>query len=193
MIHAIAHPDALRLTAVLFQTADTGAPVSSKLFMIFVGVVSVSVLFQTIAMIAMAVGAAKAQKQFLRIAEEMRAKSLPVLEISRSMLEDTAPKLRVITDNITETTFLLRDQAHRLDHLVKNTVETVGIQVERADEMVSATLDGVQEITTTMQRAVMVPVKQIAGLMNGLKAAVEKLTGSKFPRSVYNRNEDDFV
>jgi len=193
MLHAIAHPDALRLTATLLQSVDTGAPPSSKLFMIFVGVVSISVLFQTFAMIAMAVGAAKARKEFLQIAEDMRAKAMPVLEISRSMLEDTAPKLRVITDNLTEASFLLRDQANRLDHLVKNTVETVSLQVERADEMVSATLDGVSEITTTMQRAVMVPVKQIAGLMNGLKAAVEKLTGNKFPRSVYNRNEDDFV
>ena len=189
----IIHAEAIRLTALLFQSADTGAPVGSKLFMIFVGVVSVSVLFQTIAMIAMATGAAKAQKQFLHIAEDLRSKSLPVLEISRSILEDTAPKLRVITDNVTEASFLLRDQAERLDHVVKSTLETVNEQVERADQMVSATLDGVEEITTTIQRAVMVPVKQIAGLMNGLKAAAEKLTGSKFPRSVYNRNEDDFV
>ena len=191
MLHAISHPDALRLTAAIFQ--DAGAPVSSKLFMIFVGVVSISVLFQTLAMITMAVGAAKARKDFLRIAEDMRSKALPVLEISRSMLEDTAPKLRVITDNVTEASFLLRDQAERLDHVVKSTLETVSVQVERADQMVSATLDGVDEITTTIQRAVMVPVKQIAGLMNGLKAAVEKLTGSKFPRSVYGRDEDDFV
>jgi hypothetical protein len=183
----------LNLTAVILQSADIGAATNSRLFMVFVGVVSISVLFQTIALIVMAAGAAKAQKQFLRIAEEMRAKTLPVLEISRSILEETAPKLRVISDNVTEASFLLREQAQRVDHVVKNTLDTVNVQVDRADQMVSATLDGIGEITSSLQRTVMVPVKQIAGLMNGLKAAAEKLTGSKFPRSVYGRNEDDFV
>jgi len=183
----------LNLTAVIFQSTDISVITGSRLFMIFVGVVSISVLFQTIALITMAVGAAKAQKQFLRIAEEMRAKTLPVLEISRSILEETAPKLRVITDNVTEASFLIREQAQRVDYVMKSTLDMATEQVERADQMVSATLDGIGEITSSLQRTVMVPVKQIAGLMNGLKAAAEKLTGSKFPRSVYGRNEDDFV
>jgi hypothetical protein len=183
----------LNLTALFLQSADLSTGTGSRLFMIFVGVVSISVLFQTIALITMAVGAAKTQKQFLRIAEEMRSKSLPVLEISRAILEDTGPKLRVITDNVTEASFLLRDQAQRLDSVVRNTLETVDAQVERADQMVSATLDGIGEITSTVQRSLMVPAKQIAGLMNGLRAIVEKLAGSKLPRSVYGRNEDDFV
>jgi hypothetical protein len=183
----------LNLTAVLLQTSDIGAVTGSRLFMIFVGVVSISVLIQTIALIMMAVGASKTQKQFLNIAEELRSKSTPVLELSRSILEDAAPKLRVMTDNVTEASFLLRDQAHRLDLVVKNTLDTVNLQVERADQMVSATLDGIGEITSTVQRTVMVPVKQIAGLVNGLKAAMDKLTNGKLPRAVYNRNEDDFV
>jgi ABC-type transporter Mla subunit MlaD len=161
--------------------------------MIFVGVVSVSVLFQTIAMIGMAIGAAKTRKQFLNIAEELRSKSLPVLEMSREILQDTAPKLRVISDNVAEASFLLRDQAQRLDHVMKNTLETVDAQVQRADQMVSATLDGIGEITSTVQRSLMVPARQISGLMNGLRAIVEKLAGTKLPRSVYGRNEDDFV
>jgi hypothetical protein len=186
--------EVLNLTAILFQsTSDIGALTGSRLFMIFVGVVSVSVLIQTIALVGMALGAAKTQKQFLRIAEELRGKAIPVLDLSRGILEDTAPKLRVMTDNVTEASFLLRDQAQRLDHVVKNTLDTVNVQVERADQMVSATLDGVGEITSSIQRSIMIPVKQISGLMHGLKAAVEKLTGSKFPRSVYGRNEDDFV
>lgn len=183
----------LNLTALLLQSADMSAGTGSRLFMIFVGVVSVSVLIQAIVLIGMALGAAKTQKEFLRIAEEMRSKTLPVLEISRSILEDTAPKLRVMTDNITEASFLLRDQAQRLDHVMKNTLETVDAQVQRADQMVSATLDGIGEITSTVQRSLMVPAKQVAGLMNGLKAIVEKLSGTKLPRSVYGRNEDDFV
>jgi hypothetical protein len=185
--------ETIRLTAAIFQSADSSLPLGSKLFLTLVVVVSISVLFQTITMIGMALGAAKAQKQFLQIANEMRAKSLPVLEISRSILEDAAPKVRVITDNVTEASFLLRDQAHRLDHAVKSTLDTVHVQVERVDQMVAATLDGLGEITTTLQRTVMVPVKQISGLMNGLKAAVEKLTSGKATRAVYNRNEDDFV
>ncbi|MDR3737277.1 MAG: hypothetical protein P4L10_17325 [Acidobacteriaceae bacterium] len=187
------HAEVFRFAGMLLQSSDATMPLGSKLFMIFVGVVSVSVVIQTIVIISFALGAAKAQREFLRIADEMRAKSVPVLEASRSILEDTAPKLRVITDNISEASFLLRDQAVRLDRTVQSTLETVNEQVERADAMVSNTLDGIEEITGTVHRAVMIPVKQIAGLMNGLKAAVENLTGSKLGRALYKRDEDDFV
>jgi methyl-accepting chemotaxis protein len=186
------HPEALRIAGMLLQ--DGGAmPLGSTLFMIFVGVVSVSVVIQTIVIITFAMGASKAQREFLRIADEMRAKSVPVLEASRAILEETAPKLRVITDNISEASFLLRDQAQRLDRTVQSTLNTVNEQVSRADAMISNTLDGIEEITSTVHHAVMIPVKQVVGLMNGLKAMVENLTGSKLGRMLYKRDEDDFV
>jgi len=185
---------AMQLTAAMFQDADTAMlPVGSKLFMIFVGVVSVSVLIQTIALVAMAMGASKTQKKFLNIAEEMRSKAVPTLEIARSIMEDTAPRLRVITGNVTEASFLLRAQAERLDKAVASTMETVQEQVDRADMMVSATLDGVEEITSGIQHAVMIPVRQISGIMNGFRAAVDKLTNGKFSEALYRRDEDDFV
>jgi len=186
------HAEVFRLTGVLLQSAE-GIPVNSTLFMIFVGVVSIAVVVQTIVIITFAMGAGKAQREFLRIADEMRAKSVPVLEASRSILEETAPKLRVITDNVSEASFLLRDQAQRLDRTVKSTLETVDRQVEHADEMVSSTLEGIGEISQTLHHAVMIPVKQVAGLMNGLKAMVENLRGGKFGRIIYGRDEDDFV
>jgi len=191
VFNALSHAPVCSLA--LLQSMDIGEATGSRLFMIFVAVVSVSVLIQSVALITMAFGAAKARKEFLAIAEDLRAKSIPVLEMSRSILEETAPRLRVISDNVTEASFLLRDQASRLDHAVKSTLDTVHTNVERVDAMIGATLDGVGEITHTMHRALMVPVKQVAGVMNGLKAAVEKLTGTKLSRAVYNRNEDDFV
>ncbi|HEY0308256.1 MAG TPA: hypothetical protein VGB94_08845 [Acidobacteriaceae bacterium] len=187
------HAEALRLTGILLQSADATMPLGSTLFMIFVGVVSVSVVIQTVVIITFAMGAGKAQREFLRIADEMRAKSVPVLEASRAILEEMAPKLRVITDNVSEASFLLRDQAERLDRTVKSTLETVNRQVEHADAMVSNTLEGIEEITHTVQHAVMIPVKQVAGLMNGLKAMVDNLRGGKLGRVLYGRDEDDFI
>jgi len=168
-------------------------PESSTLFMILVGVVSIAVVIQTIVILTFAMGASRAQKEFLRIADEMRAKSVPVLEASRSILEETAPKLRVITDNVSEASFLLREQAVRLDRTVSMTLATVDEQVQRADAMVTDTLEGVSEITHTIHHAIMIPVKQVSGLMNGLKAMLDNLKGGKLGRAIYGRDEDDFV
>ena len=62
--------------------------------MIFVGMVAVAMVVQAIAVIVMAMGAAKAQKKGLAIAEEVRTKMLPILDTTHGMIRDSAPKVK---------------------------------------------------------------------------------------------------
>ncbi|MDE3105894.1 MAG: hypothetical protein KGK08_12030 [Acidobacteriota bacterium] len=165
----------LSIAGLWLQAEDTLPGGTTHLLVLFVGLVAVALLTQAIAMIAMAVGASRAQKRGLEIAEELRAKVLPVVDQTRHLLEDVSPKVRVITDNLVETSHVVRSKAAEFDATLSDVNERTRAQVARVDEMVTATLRATEEISTMVQTGVKVPVRQFAGLMNGLKAGMDVL------------------
>src|SRR6267154_430336 len=74
------------------QGPDSLSSGNTKLLILFVGIVAFSMLVQAIAVIVLAIGAVKARKRALEIAEEVRAKVMPILDTTQSVLHDSAPK-----------------------------------------------------------------------------------------------------
>jgi hypothetical protein len=50
-------------------------------------------------------------------------------------------------------------------------------QAARVDGMVTSMLNATADISETLQRAVKVPVREVAGLVNGFKAGLDVLVG----------------
>jgi hypothetical protein len=99
------------LSGMWLQDAGSLSSGNSRMLMVFVGMVAVALIVQAIALIVMAVGAAKARKHGLEMAEEIKAKILPVIDAAQSMLRDAAPKIKVITENLVETSHVVRSKA----------------------------------------------------------------------------------
>ncbi|MGH9595845.1 MAG: hypothetical protein ACRD3K_03515 [Edaphobacter sp.] len=150
---------------------------NSKLLMIFVGVVAFSMVVQAIALIVMAVGAAKARKKGLEFVEEFREKAMPVITATHEIIRDAAPKVKVITENLVETSHVVRSKAQEFNVTANELNLRTRAQVARVDGMLTAVLNTTSEISNTLQRAIKVPVREFAGLMNGLKAGLDVLVG----------------
>src|SRR5579864_8456263 len=90
------------------QEGDSLSGQNTKLLMIFVGIVAVSILAQTIIFIVIAVGAVKARKRMVSIAEELHTKAMPVIDNMQAMVRENSPKLKVITENLLETSHIVR-------------------------------------------------------------------------------------
>ena len=136
----------------------------------FVGMVAVAMVVQAVAVIVMAVGAAKASKRGLEIAEEMRTKIVPVLDTTQSVFHDAAPKVKIITENLVETSHMVRNKAQEFDATASELNMKTRAQAARVDGMVTSVLNTTAEISATLQRAVKVPVREFTGLVNGFKA-----------------------
>lgn len=145
--------------------------------MVFVAMVAVAMVAQAIALIVLAVGAAKARKRSLEIAEEVRAKLMPVIEGAQAFVHDTGPKIKVITENLVETSYVVRAKAQEFDVTLSDANQRTRKQVARIDSMVTTTLTAVGEIAGSIQHSIRVPVREVAGLVNGLKAGVDVLVG----------------
>ena len=171
--------DAVRIVMSGMWLQDEGSLSSgnSRLLMIFVGMVAIAMIVQAIAVIVIAIGAAKASKRALEIADQLHTKMMPILDTTQSVLHDSAPKVKIITENLVETSHMVRSKAAEFDATASDLNSKARAQAARVDGMVTGVLNTTSEISQSLQRALKVPVREFSGLMNGFKAGVEVLVG----------------
>src|SRR5260370_3118653 len=91
------------MSGMWLQDPDSLASGNTKLLIVFVGMVAIAMVAQAVALIIMAIGAGKARKRGLEIAEEVREKLMPVISGTHDILRDAGPKVKIITENLVET------------------------------------------------------------------------------------------
>jgi hypothetical protein len=165
------------MSGMWLQDAGSLSSGNSRLLMWFVGLVAVAMVVQAIAVIVIAVGAAKASKRALEIADQLHTKVIPILDTTQSVLHDSAPKVKIITENLVETSHVVRSKAAEFDATASELNMKTRAQAARVDGMVTSVLNTTAEISETLQRAVKVPVREFTGLVNGFKAGVDVLVG----------------
>jgi len=171
--------EAVRIVMSGMWLQDQGSLSSgnSRLLMIFVGMVAIAMVVQAIAVIVLAIGAAKASKRALQIADELHTKVMPILDTTHNVIHDSAPKVKIITENLVETSHVVRSKAQEFDVTASDLNMKTRAQAARVDGMVTAVLNTTADISETLQRAVKVPVREFAGLVNGFKAGLDVLVG----------------
>jgi hypothetical protein len=167
----------IMMSAMWLQDAESLSSGNSRLLMWFVGLVALALVVQAIVMIVIAILAVKASKRAFEIADELRTKIRPVLETTQTVLHDAAPKVKIITENLVETSHMVRNKARELDATASELNMKTRAQAARVDGMVTSVLNTTVEISETLQRAVKVPVREFTGLVNGFKAGVDVLVG----------------
>jgi hypothetical protein len=165
------------MSGMWLQEPESLSPGNTKLLIMFVGIVALSMLAQAIALIVIAVGAAKARKRAFEIVEEVREKVMPVVIATHDIISDAAPKVKIITENLAETSHMVRSKAAEFDATASELNMKTRAQAARVDGMVTSVLNTTADISETLQRAVKVPVREFAGLVNGFKAGVDVLVG----------------
>lgn len=146
---------------------------SQTLLVIFVAIAAVSIFMQAAFTVALAIGARKAQKKLMALADDVRLHALPVIMSSREVIQDLAPKLKTITENLTATSATLRSKADQVGGLVGDVTTRAQVQASRVDGMAKATLDQLTLAVHAIEHGIAVPVRQVNGILNGLRAGVE--------------------
>src|SRR5271156_640123 len=145
------------------------------LLVVFIAIAAVSILMQAGFTIAMALGARKAQKKLLALADDVRLHALPVIISSRELIQDFTPKFKVITENLTAASTTLRSKTEQVGGLVGDVTGRAQAQATRVDGMVKGTLDQLNFAVHAIEHGVAVPLRQVNGILNGLRAGVEVL------------------
>jgi len=150
-----------------------------NLVTLFIAVTAAAVLLQAGILAGMYLAMRKSSARMEALADEVKTKALPTLETAQQILTELRPKLTLIADNLTETTHSVRSQVERMDATVDDVVDRARLQVIRADELLSRTLDRVEETSDMVHNTVVSPVRQFAGLIQGVTAGIEFLLGNR--------------
>jgi hypothetical protein len=160
-----------------------------NLTMVFIAVTAAAVVLQAFILAFMYLAMRKSTARMEAVALEVKTKALPTLETAQALLTEMRPKLSVIADNLMETTISVRSQVERMDATVSDAVDRARLQVIRADELLSRTLDRVEETSEMVHKTVISPVRQFSGLLQGVTAGVEFLLGGRGRRNGGSRGE----
>jgi len=156
---------------------------------VFIALTGLAVLLQAGVLVAIYVAIRKSSTRMEALAAEVKGKVLPTVERAEDILTDIRPKLQVITENMQESTILLRDQVQRADATVKDAMDRGRLQIIRADELLTRTLDRVEQTSDMVHNTVISPVRRLSGLVQGLTVGLEFLFGGRGRRNGGSRDE----
>ncbi|MGB8535456.1 MAG: hypothetical protein WCD57_03510 [Acidobacteriaceae bacterium] len=165
---------------------------SQTLLVVFIAVAAISILMQAGFTAATFFAARKAQKKIMNLADDVRLHALPAIMSSRELIQDVTPKLKLITENLTATTATLRAKTDQVGGLVGNVTERAQVQASRVDGMVKGTLDQLTNAVHAIEQGVAVPVRQVSGILNGLRAGMDVMR-KKTPTNHLDPEDDLFV
>lgn len=150
-----------------------------------IAVGALALLMQAIVMLALYIGVSKATKSMKEEIEDLRSSVTPILDSTREMVGTTrelvtrlSPKVEAAVTDVAEVAHWLRTQAAHVEVAADEVLERLRRQTGRIDTMFSGTLDAVDKASSFVTEAVGKPVRQLSGLLAGLKAIVESLRAS---------------
>jgi methyl-accepting chemotaxis protein len=186
------------LSMAVWQTTDVGLPVRDKNWLLIcIGVIAGAMLFQAIVTIAASFAAMKTMKEFKSLAHDLHSRATPIMQKTTEVINDLSPKIRTVSENVTQISYTVREKVDEVGGTITQVNRTVAEinrtvaetnqktrgQVEHVDRMVKTALDTTEEIGQTVANGIRGPLKQVAGLIAGLRAGIETLVKNFAPRS----------
>ncbi len=158
---------------------------------IFVGLTAVAVVIQMCILIALFITAKRATAKLDALIAQFNVRVLPVMDNLGNLIVDLGPKVRVISTNLVETTETIKTQVSKLNVALTEITAKAQNQVDRAEQLVSNTINKVENTATVLQNAVLSPVHQVAGVINGLTVGVTSLFNKRRRQPPNGSGADD--
>jgi ABC-type transporter Mla subunit MlaD len=148
----------------------------------------------TIVMAVAMLGIYRSSKRMEEKLELLSEKARPILDSARSLVDDARPKIQEIVARAAEITASARDQMARLEALVTETSDCVRVQIERIDVVVGDAVNRVQETTAAVQSTILKPVREVNGVISGVRAALSTLArGNRASVDHATQDEEMFI
>jgi hypothetical protein len=159
---------------------------NENLLMVFVAVTAIAVLIQAGILIGLFVAVRRSLAKAEPLANELQTKILPEMEkflphvdAMLTTFNELKPKLELLATNAAESSTTVRNQLARVDATLTDGLDRARLQIIRADELLSRTIDKVEDTTEFVQKTVVSPIRQVNGLMAAISTGVEVFLGQK--------------
>jgi len=148
----------------------------------FIVVATVAIVVQMGILLAMFLQMRVATRQFTRIATDLQTRLDPILIRVNNILTDSEDRIASIMGDAAEVTRVARAQAQKVDRVFTEAVERLRLQVIRVDQILTGTLEVIEEAGSTFRRKLWEPFQQASAMLKGIKAGLDFIRGQKRPR-----------
>jgi methyl-accepting chemotaxis protein len=149
----------------------------TTLLIAFIAVTSVAVVLQTLILAGMYFSTRKMSNRMDTLSTRVEGQVMPLLEKVRGMVDENAPMIHSVINNLAETSSLVRTQAEHIDETLTEIVDMTRVQAGRADMLVTRTMQRVDMTAEALQHTVASPVRHFSAVMNGVMAGVGEFVG----------------
>jgi methyl-accepting chemotaxis protein len=150
--------------------------------MLFLAVIALALVAQAIGVLVGAAFGAKLLHKVNVIADIVETKTGPIMDRTANILKDLEPKVKSVGESAEHITSTVRVKVDELGATMTELNATMRdingrtrVQVQRADNIVTDAMRATEEISQTVQHGIKGPLKQVAGVIAGVRAAVETL------------------
>lgn len=164
----------------------------------FIAVTATAVVFQMLIMAGMLWTIRKLAGRIETLAGKVedttgivQQKVLPLVDNAKAMQQQVQefittarPKIEKLVDNASEVSDTAKATVDRLNLTVNDAIDRLRLQVIRGDEMVTRTMDRIEDTSDKVQHTVMSPVRQVSGIMQAISTGV----GAYFNQQRRRRN-----
>jgi len=157
----------------------------------FIVVATLAIVVQMAILLAMFLQMRVATRQFTQIATNLQARLDPILVRVNSILTDSEDRIASIMGDATEVTRLARAQAQKVDRVFTEAVERLRIQVIHADQILTGTLEVIEEAGSSFRRKLWEPIQQASAMLKGLKAGLDFIRSQKRPRPEQTTQDEE--
>ena len=193
-----AHGSALSSLATIMQTQVAVSHLNETLLMWFVGIAAFALIMQAAILLGAAIAGMKIAKDLMKIVEDTRAKAMPLVETTHTLVKDLTPQIKQITNKVevivghvetisgvavekvhefSPTVSAARQTVEQANQTVRDANNKTHQQVVRVNGMITAALDSTERAAAAIQRGIGMPGREVAGIVTGVKAALESFLG----------------
>ena len=140
----------------------------------FVGIAAVALVVQA----GMLFAIYRTSQKMAETADRLTPKMETLMESSRQTLDESRVQIAEITSKANKILDQTQTQLARVDALMSDATERGHRQLARAEMLVDDTLGRAHQTITLVHGSVMRPLREIAGVAAGLKAAIQFLSRS---------------
>ena len=115
----------------------------------------------------------------------------PILATTRQILEENKPRIAEISTEAVEIARNARVQVDRVGDLLRDSSDRARARLAQIDRTVDETVEQVEQVGGAVKSAVLKPVKEVNGLMAGMKAAMASFAAGNKRHSVEHATQDE--
>lgn len=145
----------------------------------FIIIAAIAIVIQVAVLMAMFVQLKFAIQEITKITNELQNRMGPILLRVSRILDDSEERIHSIMSDASEITRVARTQAQKVDRVFTEAIERLRVQILRADQILTGTLEVIEDTGSKFKNSVWRPVQQASALIKGIKVGLDVLRGRR--------------